>query len=96
MLEYSPYHSLNFDAKSFEFGGGYVDFWRNLIAWAIKAKKKFIVRSKQIDEFLKKWDLTISPNVRLDYSSWRNVALTIDNLKGKSSVINQVCRILRR
>lgn len=96
VLEYCPYHSLDFDAKSFEFGGEYADFWRKLIAWAIKTKKKFIVRSKRIDEFLKKAALTISHNVRLDYSSWRNVALTSDNLKGKESVRKQIHRILKR
>ena len=94
VLECCPYHSIDFDPKSFGFGGGYVDFWLKLIAWAIKSKKKFIVRSKRIDEFLEMGGLTITSNVRLDFSSCRKVTLSSGNLIGTDLVKEQIRKIL--
>lgn len=96
VLECCPYHSINFDSGIFEFSGEYSKFWAGLISWAINTNKKFIIRSQSVDTLLDKFGLTISTDRRVDFSSQRNVALTMDNLDKNEPVLTQIRRILKR
>lgn len=96
VLECCPYHSINFDSGIFEFSGEYSKFWAGLISWAINTNKKFIIRSQSVDALLDDFGLSISTDRRIDFSSRRNVALTMDNLDKNEPVRTQICRILKR
>ena len=94
VLECCPYHSVNFDAKVLWDGNAYMVFWTNLISWAIKADKKFIVRSERVFQLIQKRGLAIDDTNHVRFASERNVALTIKNLK-QNDVLNDICRLFR-
>ena len=94
VLECCPYHSTNFDARVLWDGNDYMKFWMNLISWAVKVGKKFIVRSERVFKLIKEKGLEIDATNHVRFSSERNVALTMKNLK-KSYVLDTICQVLK-
>ena len=94
VLESCPYHSKNFNSKVLWDGNKYTEFWKCLIAWAVRAGKKFIVRSSRVDQLLRYSDLDVNEGNSVHFSNVRNVTLTDRNLQGQMSC--EVARIFRR
>ncbi|MBR4654552.1 MAG: hypothetical protein IKO72_14425 [Kiritimatiellae bacterium] len=94
VLECCPYHSTNFDANVLWNENEYMKFWMNLISWAVKVGKKFIVRSERVFQLIKNRGLAIDDINHVRFSSERNVALTLKNLKN-SCALAAICQALK-
>ena len=86
VIECAPYHSRNFDRKVLWEGSKYTEFWAKLISWAIDTGRKFIVRSKYVDNLLTQNNLNVNKTNSLRFSSGQNVSLTKQNLIGDKCV----------
>ena len=94
-IECCPYHSANFDGKVLWDRSKYTEFWVKLIDWALKTNKKFIVRSKRIDTFLRKNNLLVGNDKRVEFSNWRNVVLTRKNLRKNQKILDEIIKELK-
>jgi len=93
VLESCPYHSKNFNPKVIWNGNRYTEFWKSLIAWAVRAGKKFIVRSSRVEKLIQCHELSVNTSNSVHFSNVRNVTLTNRNLQGQMSC--EVARILK-
>ena len=95
VLECCPYHSTNFNAQVlWESGNEYMTFWKSLISWAVKAGKKFIVRSERVRTLLKGNKLNVDESNSVGFKNCRNAALTISNMKGRQKVVDEIRQML--
>lgn len=92
-LEYFPYHLSNFNHSPKKIGEEYRLFWKELVEWGVRAKRKFIVRGKYMDNDLKILNVNSANSVH--FKNHRNVVLTRANLDGDKNVIDAIVNCLK-